>query len=279
MSQVVARKTEARFSLFLFLLTVGLSLAGFLAALALLAPTVWKTQFAAGFWTLVGVFVVVHLFNGFVEYFFHRYVLHARLIPGLGHFYTQHDKIHHKLTNITWVKSVGDSGQEEMRVVNRYPIVEDRQHQASFFPWYTFLVFGMLGTPFFILGQWLFPGAPVFLGGFAALAWSLALYEILHAFEHLPLESWTPRLNHPRFGWFWRKVYAFHLRHHADISSNEAISGFFGLPVGDWVFGTYVGAVTLYENEAIAEQSAFQSPTSRFIRWLDKLAEKKKRRL
>ncbi|MDO8601924.1 MAG: hypothetical protein Q7R62_02245 [bacterium] len=276
MSRLIVKKTNSRFSLPVFILTVSLSLVGFLLALALLAPSVWNVQLAASFWTLVGVFLVAHLMNAFVEYFFHRYVLHASLIPGLGYFHQQHT-IHHGLTKVTWKVVVGGTAQEELHAVNRYPIVEPAQHWASFFPWYTFLVFGILGTPLFILGQWLFPDMPIFLASLLALAWSLTLYEILHAFEHRPLEFWTPRLHDPLWGWFWRKFYAFHLRHHADILSNESISGFFGSPVADWCFGTYVGVVDLYEDGTVTRKESFISPSPRFIGWLDRLAERSKR--
>ena len=37
-----------------------------------------------------------------------------------------------------------------------------------------------------------------------------------------------------------------HLRHHADIRCNEGISGVFGIPIYDFIFGTYVDPSTLY---------------------------------
>ena len=263
-------KNQHRFSLPLFALTITLSLAGYLLILSFLAPAIWHVQLAASFAAFAGTFLVVHFINAFAELFFHRYVLHAPLIPFLGHFFDQHT-LHHRLTHVATQKGPGAGAREGLRVKNRYSIVEDAQHRASFFPWYAFLAFGIFFTPVFILAQWLLPKAPIFLAGFAALAWSLFLYEVLHAIEHLPFEKWRPFLEHPRWGRWWM-IYAFHLRHHADIRSNEAISGFFGFPIPDFVFGTWVKPVTLYEDGRIVGADEFKSPTPRFIGGLDKLA-------
>jgi len=92
----------------------------------------------------------------------------------------------------------------------------------------TGLVFLLLDAPFLFGVQLLLPRAPVLMGGYAAITWSMCLYEILHAIEHRPYEWWKHATEHPRFGAFWRKLYGFHHMHHANISCNEAISGFFG---------------------------------------------------
>lgn len=266
-------KNQTRFSLPLFTLIITPSLAGYLLALTLVAPAVWYVQVAASFPAILGTFLVVHFINAFAEFFFHRYVLHAPLVPFLSYFYKQHT-LHHALTHVATEKGAGDGAREGLRVKNRYSIVEQAQHRASFFPWYAFLAFGIFFTPFFILAQWLLPKAPIFLAGFSALAWSLFLYEALHALEHLPLEKWRPFLEHPRWGRWWKMVYAFHLRHHADIRSNEAISGFFGLPIADLVFGTWVNPRVLYEDGKFVGADEFRSQTPRFIGWFDKLTEK-----
>lgn len=267
-------KTMPRFLLSLFILIVILSLAGLLFVLALVAPAIWNVQLAASFPVIFGTFLVVHFVNAFEEFFFHRYVLHAPLIPFLAHFYKQHT-LHHALTRVVTKKVAGVGAQEGLRIENKYSIVEETQHRASFFPWYALLAFGIYSTPFFILAQWLLPSAPIFLAGFAAVAWSLFLYEVFHALEHLPFEKWRPFLEHPRWGQWWKMFYAFHLRHHADIRSNEAISGFFGLPIADFVFGTWINPIALYEDGRIVEANEFKSPTPRFIGWLDKLADEK----
>lgn len=267
-------KTVARFSLLFFVVVIILSLTGFLFALALVAPAIWEAQLAASFRTILGTFVVMHFVNAFAEFFFHRYVLHSPLVPFLSYFYRQHT-LHHALTRVVKKKVVDVGTREELRIENKYPIVEEVQHRASFFPWYAFSVFGILWTPFFILAQWILPSTPIFLAGFGAIAWSLSLYEVLHSIEHLPLEKWLPLLEHPRWGRWWKMFYAFHLRHHADIRSNESISGFFCLPITDFVFGTWVNPVALYEDKRITEADEFKSPTPRFIGWLDRLSEAK----
>jgi hemolysin III len=77
--------------------------------------------------TFAGVFILsllaVHMVMGFVEFFFHRYVLHMQVLSFCGHFYKQHN-LHHGLTDVT---------RDSIYVSNEYPIEEDHQHEASFF--------------------------------------------------------------------------------------------------------------------------------------------------
>ncbi|MGA3006325.1 MAG: hypothetical protein ABSE59_00390 [Opitutaceae bacterium] len=268
-------KLEPKFSVTLFLLTVAITLAGLFGTLALIAPGVWHAQLSAGWIALGLTFLAAHCVNAFVEYAFHRYVLHSPLVPFLSYFYKQHT-LHHALTRIGYQK--GKKGKPAMPflVENHYPIVDEKQHTASYFPWYTLAAFSLLACVFFIPAQWLLPHVPVFLGGFLALAWSLTLYELIHAVEHWPQATWDRLIARPKQGRFWRKAYAFHLRHHADIRCNEAISGVFGLPVADLLFGTYVDPESLYTQGQPTESKEFVSPRPRFglIRWLDRRAEK-----
>jgi hemolysin III len=264
---------EEEFSLPLFLFVVALSFGGVLALLWLLAPhSVWVVQVASPFWKLLAAFLGTSLFICFLEYFFHRYVLHKPVFSILSYFYRQHTH-HHSLTRITRRRTPG--GLEVNFVENFYPITEPVQKEASFFPWYTYIVFSVLLTPLFAAVQWLLPSYPIFLAGYAAMASSLFLYEILHAIEHWSFEVWGPLIDHPRWGGFWRKVYSFHLRHHAVIDCNEAISGFFSLPVADWVFGTCIIPDVLYKHgQSVAEEKEFLSPRPiGLIRWLDRLSD------
>src|SRR5581483_1894077 len=123
----------------------------------------------------------ISLFNCFVEYFFHRYVLHKPVVPFLSRFYRQHTK-HHSLTRIA--KRRTPEGREVPFVENIYPVVEPEQGEASFFPWYSLAIFSLVVTPLLILGQWLAPSFPWFFSGYGALAFSLTLYEVFHAIEH-----------------------------------------------------------------------------------------------
>jgi hemolysin III len=260
------------FSLPLFVVTVLATLAGLLAALRLFAPDIWTAQFLAPAWQGLIAFLIISLVNAFIEYVFHRYVLHTPAIPFLRRLYKQHT-LHHALTRIARKQS--RDGRGILFIENKFPITEPEQGEASFFPWYSLAVFALVLSPLLALLQWLFPSFPWFLAGFAALAVSLTLYEVLHAINHWPFEKWEPLIQHPRWGWFWRPAYAFHLRHHAVTDCNESISGFFGLPVADWVFGTCVVPQTIYADGEEWTPDKFRSPSPRwFIKALDVWAER-----
>ncbi|MSU66850.1 MAG: hemolysin III family protein [Opitutus sp.] len=253
-----SHRVEEKFSLPLFLFTVTASLAGLVLLLWLAAPdSVWQAQRAAGPWQFLAIFLLLHLGTCFIEYGFHRYVLHRPVVPFLSRFYRQHT-LHHSLTRIG--RRFTAAGREVPFVENIYPVTTPEQGEASFFPWYTLLVFAAVVTPFLMVGQWLAPSFPWFFGGYVAVAFSMALYEIFHAIEHWAFERWAPLIEHPRLGWFWRGVYSFHLRHHAMIDCNEAISGFFTLPVFDWVFGTFILPKSLYVDGSEWEASEFTRP-------------------
>jgi hemolysin III len=266
-------RTEPKFSPWLFLLTIATTLAGLCGLIAWTLPEWWQVQVSAPWWSLLGVFVVAHGIAAVVEFFFHRYLLHAPLVPFLSYFYKQHT-LHHALTRVGYRRAGADGASLPLLVENRYPIEEKKQHEASYFPWYALLVFTLIAGVLIVPVQWMLPQVPVVLGSVLAVAFSVTLYELLHAAEHLPVSFWNRLLARRRSGRFWRKVYAFHLRHHADVRCNEAVSGFFGLPVADWVFGTYVDPETLYRHGSTADASQFASPRPRFglIRWLDRKA-------
>jgi hemolysin III len=258
------------FSLPLFAVTVLATLVGLFATLRLVAPGVWDAQFLAPLWKGIVVLLAISLVNAFIEYFFHRYVLHTPAVPLLRRLYRQHTR-HHALTRIARKQS--RDGRGILFIENKFPIVEPEQGEASFFPWYSLTVFALVLSPLLVLLQWVLPSFPWFLGGFAALALSLTLYEVLHAINHWPFEKWEPLIQHRRWGWFWRPAYAFHLRHHAVIDCNESISGFFGLPVADWVFGTIVMPETIYADGEEWTPKEFRSPAPRaLIRALDRWA-------
>jgi hemolysin III len=260
------------FSLPRFAVTVLVTLAGLLAALRFCAPGVWTGQLLAPAWKSGAAFLIVSLVNCFVEYFFHRYVLHMPAIPLLRRLYRQHT-LHHALTHIARKQS--RDGRGILFIENKFPIVEPEQGEASFFPWYSLAVFAAVFSPLLASLQWLFPSFPWFFSGFAALAASLTLYEVLHAIDHWPFGKWEPLIEHPRWGRFWRPVYAFHLRHHAVIDCNESISGYFGLPLADWVFGTCMIPKTIYADGEEWAPDKFRRPQPcGFIRWLDAWADR-----
>ena len=263
---------EEKFSLPLFLFTVAISLAGLAGLLWLLAPAaVWQAQVGTTFGRFAGAFLVFTLFNCFVEFFFHRYVLHKPVIPLLSRLYRQHT-LHHNLTRIARRRTPG--GRDVPYVENIYPITTKEQGEASFFPWFTLVGFAVFVTPLLVVLQWLAPSFPWFFAGYGAITASLCLYETFHAIEHWSFETWAPLIEHPRLGWFWRKVYSFHLRHHAVIDCNEAISGFFTLPVADWTFGTFILPKSLYMDGTEWQADEFTSPQPcAFTRWCDRTSD------
>jgi hemolysin III len=263
---------EEKFSLPLFLFTVAVSLAGLAGLLWLLAPaSVWQAQVDTTPLRFAVAFLALTMLNCFVEFFFHRYVLHKPVIPLLSRLYKQHT-LHHNLTRIARRRTPG--GRDVPFVENIYPITTKEQGEASFFPWFTMAGFAAFVTPLLMLLAWLAPSFPWFFAGYAAIAGSLCLYELFHAVEHWSFETWGPLIEHPRMGWFWRKVYSFHLRHHAVIDCNEAISGFFTLPIADWTLGTFILPKSLYLDGSEWQAEEFTSPRPyAFIRWCDRKSE------
>jgi hemolysin III len=260
------------FSLPVFISTVLASLALLLGALRLFFPGIWEEQILAPVSKGIIAFLALSLLNCFIEYIFHRYVLHKPAIPLLRRFYRQHT-LHHALTRIA--RKPTRDGKGIMFIENKYPILDEEQHEASFFPWYTLVTFAGILTPLYFFLQWALPAFPWFFSGFAALASSLAIYELVHAIEHWSLERWEPLIMHPRWGFFWRPAYSFHLRHHAVIDCNESISGFFCLPLADWAFGTCLMPKSIYADGDEWNADEFKSPRPIWpIRMLDEAADR-----
>jgi hemolysin III len=256
-----------RFSLLFFVIIITLTLASLFFVLYVFFPNIWRGEINASALSICIMVLGTHLSGAFVEFFFHRYVLHAPVIPFLSYFYRQHTH-HHSLTRVTIKRGEGT-------VENYYPILEEKQHEASFFLWYSLLVFSGIATPVFVAVKWFFPELPVFISGYCGIALSMCLYEVLHAIEHKTLDWWQPKIDHARVGKVWRVLYGFHLMHHASIKSNESISGFSGFPLPDFLFGTYGKPDTLYEHGKLGVAKDFVAPRPLFfIRWLDHLAER-----
>jgi hemolysin III len=265
-----------RFSILQFVLQTLAQYALLLVAFRFLLPSLWARQVSAGWPAIALTFLGFHLFMCFFEWAFHRYVLHSVTSPILEHFAHAH-RHHHGLTPIR-LQPVAEGS--DRYVLNRYPITEEEQHEDSAFPWYALLAFWAFFTPLLALLQWLLPGLPVLLAGYTAITWSMSLYEILHAVEHQPYEWWKHATEHPRFGFVWRQLYGFHHMHHANTSCNEAISGFFGLPVADWAFGTYHQPRELLLEGRVATAKDFAvSPPPGLVRWLDGWARKRESQL
>ncbi len=248
-----------------FLVVNLTTLIAIFGTIKLFFPNIWAEQLAAFWLPTIVLFVAVHLCNAFIEFFFHRYVLHAKVIPFFAHFYDAHN-LHHNLTKV----------EQVLVTTNVFPIVAEPQHKSSFFPWWTLLVFSLMLTPFFAAVYILFPLLPIFLAGYTALFFSMCLYELYHAAWHWPLERWKVLFAQKYLGSFWETAYKFHLRHHANVRCNESVSGFFGIPLPDLLFGTYLKADTLFPDQTVVPTEEYRSPTPRlFIRMLDSVLIKK----
>jgi hemolysin III len=273
--QVLATQPQP-FSIPRFLLVILLQFAGLLLAMRFMVPAVWARQVAAGAGAIALVFLASHLVTCLFEWFFHRYLLHSVTIgwlQGLAHSH----RTHHSLTPIQLARDEAGPGRI---VLNRYPIVDEEQLENAVFPPHALLSFWLVFTPLIVGGQLLFPHAPVLIGGYAAVTWAMISYEIFHAIEHLPYEWWARATEHPRYGWAWRRLYGFHHFHHANVGSNEAISGFFGLPLADWIFRTYHQPAELLLQGRIATAKDFQvrEPWSFVVAW-DRWARKREAEL
>lgn len=262
-----ATKHDEKFALIPFFFWIGLTIAGYLSLLRLGFPAIWKQQLAGGLWPIIFVALAFHLFNAGFEFVFHRYVLHAKVFKWLIRFYRDHTK-HHALTP---AKPLGTNRVSKQPL--GYPITDPRQYASSFFPYWGLAGFTLAFLPLTLFVQWLMPNSPILLGSFVAMTFSYCLYELLHALEHLPYESFWKRL-----GKFGDILYGFHLFHHAEIMANMAISGFFGLPLFDWIFGTYKQPKRPLINGNLSPDEDLSPPKPcLFIRWLDRiLVEKSK---
>ena len=269
-------RNQRKFSIFWFSVQAILQYALLLLAFRLFLPKLWAAQFAGGGLALLLVFLASHLCLCFFEWAFHRYVLHSVTNRYLQWFARGH-RHHHGLTPIR-LQPVSEGS--DRYILNRYPILEEEQFEDSAFPPYAIVAFWLLFTPVLIGVQLLLPRLPILMAGYASITWSMCLYEILHAIEHRPYEWWKHATEHPRFGTFWRMLYGFHHMHHANVSCNEAISGFFSLPIADWVLGTYHQPKDLLLDGRVATAKDFAVPAPPLIvRWLDQWARKREAEL
>ncbi len=234
------------------------------------APTTWKRQLDGGGWPILLVFLGMQLISCFFEWMFHRYILHGRLAGWLSRFSRGH-RHHHALTPIKLRPA--EVGSDRI-ILNRYPILEADQYEDAAFPVYALIGFWVFFSPLIIGCQFLMPDWPIVFGGYLSVAWSMFAYEVFHAIEHYPYEWWKRATEHPRWGPLWKQIYGFHHFHHANISTNEAISGFLGLPVADWVFRTYNQPPDLLLDGRMATARVFRIKQPwPWVVWLDRWAK------
>lgn len=271
------QEKESYFSFTRFSIFVTAQFALLLLGVKVFLPGVWRSELAAGPVAIGATFLGLQVFNCFCEFFFHRYVLHTALVRWLKAPTEKHRKHH----GLTYVRLGGVVAGNARLVRNAYPITEPKQYESAKFPHYVLPLFYAVFTPLFVFLDWLFPNVPFVLSGYAAVTWSYAFYEIFHVVEHLPYENfWKKRIEHPRFGKMWTKIYGFHQMHHANPSVNEAIGGFFGFPLADIVLRTYKQPRELLLHGALATKEDFRAPVPRaLIVWLDRVTKEKESKL
>ncbi len=232
----------------------------------------WEVQLTPALGKAITIFLGQQVVNNFVEWFFHRYMLHSPLVPGFSRLFVQHHVVHHMLTLVRPV-------EEKWR--NNYPIDHERKYRASYFPFYTYAAFSVAALGSICCVQALLPTWPVLFYAIASIGWSLMAYEFIHAAEHLPAGFWHWVFKLWFVGDFMQRLYGFHEFHHEWTSRfkvNMNISGFVcGIPLADWVFGTLRFPKKSFAQGTTVDWTDVDVPLPRFwwIRRLDKIADEK----
>ena len=256
-----------------FAVFIALQLVALFAFVRYFFRSTWDQQVSSGIWAVVFTGLFCSLLLCFAEYFFHRYLLHIETVRFLRVFCTSH-LAHHKLTAIGF-----DDAKKTVR--SAYPICDvAHDDQATFPPWGLIPAFAAF-TPFFAPFAFSFPRIPILIGGYAAIAIALFLYETIHVAHHLPYDAWwKPKVHTRTFGRVWRAAYGFHQAHHANHRCNLNVAGFFGIPVADLVFGTYRQPDKLLLDGAPAtkEDARKLTPQPRWpVAWFDRVVLKRRR--
>lgn len=266
-------RTATRAAPLLFAAFIALQLAALLAFIRCVFRSTWDQHVAAGPLAIVLTCLVCNLMLCFGEYFFHRYILHIETVRFLRTLCTSH-LTHHKLTFIRFDESSGT-------VRSAYAITDAEHDDQSTFPPWALIPFFAFFTPFFTPMAFSFPGLPILISGYAAIAVAHFLYETMHGVHHQPYETfWKPRIEGPGASVFWTWLYGFHQAHHANYKCNMNVAGFFGIPLADLVFGTYKRPEPLLVDGTPATKAAARNliPQPRWpISWLDRVVFKRRR--
>ncbi|MEK7519322.1 MAG: hypothetical protein AAB565_00830 [Patescibacteria group bacterium] len=230
---------EVSFSFWYFIFFVLLQttvLMSLVYALCYLArPDLFWVQLGSSWYLYLLYFAAIHLGLSLFEFLFHRYVLHRVFWSRLAIFKSKHTD-HHSVTHVRLLQNTVDQ-LGRIRIRNKYPITKPDQIESSAFPAYALIAFSGLFSFLIVPLQLVLPDLPILTVGYLAVVFSFSLYEVIHAMEHLDYnrhwKGWVERSS------FVRKIYGFHLMHHWFDKVNQAIAGFFGFPIWDWIFGTY----------------------------------------
>ena len=266
-------RTATRWAPLLFALFILVQLGTLLACIRFFFPSTWDRQVAAGPTAILVTCLACNLVLCFGEYVFHRYILHIETVRFLRSLCTSH-LTHHKLTFIRFDEHSGT-------VRSAYAITDAAHDDQSTFPPWALVPFFAFFTPFMAPAAFSFPDVPILIGGYTAIAIAHFLYETIHALHHEPHETfWKPRLQGRAFGRAWAWLHGFHQAHHANYKCNLNVAGFFGMPLGDLVFGTHKRPEPLLVDGARATRAAARHliPQPRWpISWLDRVVFKRRR--
>jgi hypothetical protein len=266
-------RTRNKSAPLLFAVFIALQLAVLLACVRYGFRSTWDQHLSSGILAIGLTCLICNLVLCFGEYFFHRYILHIETVRFLRALCAGH-LAHHKLTSIQF-----DDADNTVRSAYQ---IDDVEHdlQATFPPWALVPSFAAF-TPFFAPLAFSFPEVPILIGGYSAIAIALFLYETIHVMHHQTYDAWWKRkLDSRVFGTMWRKAYGFHQAHHANYRCNMNVAGFFGIPLGDLLFGTYKQPDVLLTDGAIATKESARklTPQPRWpISWLDRVVLKRRR--
>lgn len=206
------------------------------------------------------------------EHLFHRYMLHLDVVRFLGSLCSSH-RTHHKLTSVKF--------DRQGIVHSEYAITTMAQDDQATFPSWALIPFFTFFTPFFAVIAFSFPHIPILIGGYTAIAIEHYLFEMIHVLHHLPYETyWKPRMHGRLTSPIWSWLYGFHLAHHVNYKCNMNVAGFYGLPLADLLFGTYVTPRPIPVEGVQATSAMARGFTPQpyfFIAWLDRVAFKRKR--
>jgi len=222
----------------IFAATTILEAAAFVVLFRLVLPEMARAEFSQPVKLLVWIFLLGIPLSLF-EYMYHRYLLHAAVLPFMSAMHRAHST-HHSLTS---VKAPVDPRDPEqfVPVDSAFPVEEDHQEESMMFPLYSLPIFIavfliLLGIPLKLL----FPNQPVLLAVISTVTLCYALYEVWHAVLHMPYERfWGPATTQWLGKRMFRRMYSFHLMHHWRPSSNLAIVGFWGVAIWDYAFKTH----------------------------------------
>lgn len=263
-----------RFTLKVFILTTAM-----LCAIRFLFPTIWRSEVSLGWWLILVIpcmFFFLHVGMAFFEWGFHRYVLHSWGMlewafnrPGLRwlfHILEQFNPSHaghHQRTPISTKEIDPGDGRILLYVSSGYAMERPEQFEASSFPPWSILGFWAFFLIFLIPLHFVFPLFPILICGIPAVAFSYWLYEVTHSIHHYPYAWWKARMSDPRFGKYWRKIFASHHYHHYKWKTNEGVGKVFGVfDIVDQLLRTYhyPKKLLLHQHYVTAEDVAYHDP-------------------